>query len=399
MGFVEALVNEINPEIPGADEEIRATRGGEGAQPKENKSVAARMTPTAGIGFAQKTGGDNGGEFVEEDPDGGEEVRTADKQPQSVDSVETSNMEFPKPMEAVGKVAPPKAGGEASVKEINAELQGTEDEKRYDSCKDDMSTDSQIQENPRDLCGETDADSEDVGSGGKRHRMRSSKISGVYTPDPRVKKLFKSEEKVEYKPIAKTNRTQFKKFAKILRENPEQMWDIATGHSVCDHFFLEIAEPGKWMSDESNWSAFSADNDKLQFEWGKNVAQYVTGKSKGQKMKLGLGRDVDTVYTPMNWGGDHWVGLCIKLTEGHVTVFDYYVPHTEIEVAEGHMCSVVQSLPYILEKYAGHKCYKVKEGLRIYSWSRAEGIYHNKRGGDCGPCAAKFIEMHAAGLT
>ncbi|CAG7888580.1 unnamed protein product [Brassica rapa] len=80
--------------------------------------------------------------------------------------------------------------------------------------------------------------------------MRSSKISGVYTPDPRVKKLFKSEEKVEYKPIAKTNRTQFKKFAEILRENPEQMWDIATGHSVCNHFFFEIAEPGKWMSDE-----------------------------------------------------------------------------------------------------------------------------------------------------
>ncbi|CAN6834602.1 unnamed protein product [Brassica oleracea] len=63
MGFVEALVKEINSEIPGADEiEIRATRGGEGAQPKENESVAARMTPTAGIDFAQKTGADNGGE-------------------------------------------------------------------------------------------------------------------------------------------------------------------------------------------------------------------------------------------------------------------------------------------------------------------------------------------------
>ncbi|WZZ64093.1 hypothetical protein YC2023_075463 [Brassica napus] len=306
MGFVEALVKEINSEIRGADEEIRATRGGEGAQPKENESVAARMTPTAGIDFAQKTGadnggesgqtsnqndgerleqvsapmgfvealvkdinseipgadektgGENGGEFVGEDPDGGEEARTADKQPQSVDSVETSNMEFPRPVEAVGKVAPPKAGGGASVKEINAELQGTEDEERYDSCKDDMSTDSQIQENPRDLCGETDADSEDVGSGGKRHHMRSNKISGVYTPDPRVKKLFKSEEKVEYKPIAKTNRTQFKNFAEILMENPEQMWDIATGHSVCNHFFLEIAEPGKWMSDEVLLSSASS---------------------------------------------------------------------------------------------------------------------------------------------
>ncbi|CAN7042154.1 unnamed protein product [Brassica oleracea var. botrytis] len=139
---------------------------------------------------------------------------------------------------------------------------------------------------------------------------------------------------------------------------------------ILDQYFIKTIQ--------SNRSAFSADNDKLQFEWGKNVAQYVTGKSKEQKMKLGLGRDVDTVYTPMNWGGDHWVGLCIKLTEGDVTVFDSYVPHTEIEVLEGHMCS---------------------EGLRIYSWSRAEGIYHSKRGGDCGPCAAKFIEMHAAGLT
>ena len=72
------------------------------------------------------------------------------------------------------------------------------------------------------MCAEMDADSEDVGSGGKRHHMRSNKISGVYTPNPRVKKLFKSEEKVEYKPIAKTNRAQFKKFAEILRENPAQ---------------------------------------------------------------------------------------------------------------------------------------------------------------------------------
>ncbi|KAG2290159.1 hypothetical protein Bca52824_049763 [Brassica carinata] len=393
MGFVEALVKEINSEIQGADE---GNEGGEGAQPKENELVAARMTPTAGIDFAQKTGGDNGGEFVEEDPDGGEEARTADKQSKSVNSVETSNMEFPKPMEVVGKVAPPKAGGEASVKEINAELHGTEDEERYDSCKDDMSTDSQIQENPHDLCGETDADSEDVGSGGKRHRMRSSKISGVYTPDPRVKKLFKSEETIEYKPIAKMNRTQFKKFAEILRENPEQMWDIATGHSVCNHFFPEIAEPGKWMSDEKERMVILDQYfiKTIQSNW----TQYVTGKSKAEN-EVGTWRDVDTVYTPMNWDGDHWVGLCIKLTEGHVTIFDSYVPHTEIEVAEGHMCSVVQSLPYILEKYAGHKCYKVKEGFRIYSWSRAEGIYHNKRGGDCGPCAAKFIEMHAAGLT
>ena len=160
---------------------------------------------------------------------------------------------------------------------------------------------------------------------------------------------------------------------------------------ILDQYFIKTIQ--------SNWSAFSADNDKLQFEWGKNVAQYVTGKSKGQKMKLGLGRDVDTVYTPMNWGGDHWVGLCINLKECHVTVLDSYIPRTENEEVDGYLSCVLQSLPYIIENMWGFKCYKVKEGMRFYTWSREEGIYHNKRGGDCGPCAAKFIEMHAAGLT
>ncbi|KAG2266361.1 hypothetical protein Bca52824_073440 [Brassica carinata] len=93
-------------------------RGWEGAQPKKAVGGCC-MTPTAGLTLAQvKTGADNGGEFVEEDPNSGEEARTADKQPQSVDSVETSNMEF-QSLWAVGKVVPPKAGVEASVKEIS----------------------------------------------------------------------------------------------------------------------------------------------------------------------------------------------------------------------------------------------------------------------------------------
>ncbi|KAL0649347.1 hypothetical protein Bca4012_092038 [Brassica carinata] len=226
MGFVKALVKEINSEIPGADEEIRATRGGEGAQPKENESVAARMKPTAGIDFAQKTGADNGGE-----------------------SGQTSNQNDGERLE---QVSAPMGFVEALMKEINSKIPGADEEIR-------------------------------ATRGGERAQPKENKsVAARMTPTA-----------------------------------------------------------------------------------GIGFAQVV----------------------------------CIKLTEGHVTVFDSYVSHTEIEVTEGHMCSVVQSLPYILEKYAGHKCYKVKEGLRIYSWSRAEGIYHNKRGGDYGPCAAKFIEMHAAGLT
>ncbi|CDY58076.1 BnaAnng15000D [Brassica napus] len=101
MGFVEALVKEINSENPGADEEIRATRGGEGAQPKENESVAARMTPTAGIDFAQKTGADNGGE-----------------------SGQTSNQNDGERLE---QVSAPMGFVEALVKEINSEIPGADE--------------------------------------------------------------------------------------------------------------------------------------------------------------------------------------------------------------------------------------------------------------------------------
>ncbi|KAL0690329.1 hypothetical protein Bca4012_090007 [Brassica carinata] len=104
MGFVEALVKEINSEIPGADEEIRATRGGEGAQPKENESVAARMTPTVGIDFAQKTGADNGGE-----------------------SGQTSNQNDGERLE---QVSAPMGFVEALVKEINSKIPGADEEIR-----------------------------------------------------------------------------------------------------------------------------------------------------------------------------------------------------------------------------------------------------------------------------
>ncbi|WZZ70540.1 hypothetical protein YC2023_081910 [Brassica napus] len=101
MGFVEALVKEINSEIPGRTREIRATRGGEGAQPKENESVAARMTPTAGIDFAQKTGADNGGE-----------------------SGQTSNQNDGERLE---QVSAPMGFVEALVKEINCEIPGADE--------------------------------------------------------------------------------------------------------------------------------------------------------------------------------------------------------------------------------------------------------------------------------
>lgn len=65
-------------------------------------------------------------------------------------------------------------------------------------------------------------DSNYVESGGKRQQEISNKICGVYTPDARLKRLFESMQKVENRPIVKTNRAIFTKFSDVMRENPAQ---------------------------------------------------------------------------------------------------------------------------------------------------------------------------------
>ncbi|CAN7032798.1 unnamed protein product [Brassica oleracea var. botrytis] len=102
-----------------------------------------------------------------------------------------------------------------------------EEDENYESCKENISFDSQLQgKRPRaveDMPGsETDEDDNYVESGGKRVPKKSQKIRGVYTPEARLKGLFMSEKKAEYRPIRKTNRAIFKKFSDILSENVEQ---------------------------------------------------------------------------------------------------------------------------------------------------------------------------------
>lgn len=150
---------------------------------------------------------------------------------------------------------------------------------------------------------------------------------------------------------------------------------------------------------KSSYGSFLEEEDKLHFNWGRNIISYVTGKSRGRTNKLEFGRDVDMVYAPMMWGPDHWVGLCINLEVSHVTILDSYPTlHPTEEQIEEQMAPVLESLPYILEQYTCFTKY-LSNSLkpRYYSCSRLEGIYVNARTGDCGPCAAKFMEIHANG--
>ena len=99
----------------------------------------------------------------------------------------------------------------------------------------------------------------------------------------------------------------------------------------------------------SKWPAFNEAEDKLDFDWGTNISAYITGKSRGKNFKLELGRDVDMVYAPMNWGTNHWVGLCINLRTSNVTILDSFITENLTEAhVDVQMTPILKSLPYIL---------------------------------------------------
>lgn len=92
-------------------------------------------------------------------------------------------------------------------------------DERYDSCKEDISADTQMQETGADQLSEPEEDSK-FGAG-KRQRKRSRKLTGVYEADPRLKKLFDSAKKVEYKPMEETDSAVFEEFRTVLSENTD----------------------------------------------------------------------------------------------------------------------------------------------------------------------------------
>ncbi|KAG2307267.1 hypothetical protein Bca52824_027015 [Brassica carinata] len=94
-----------------------------------------------------------------------------------------------------------------------------------------------------------DEDENYVVNGGKRVRKISHKIRGVYTPDARLKGLFESDKKPEYKSLAMPSRGVFRKLVGILSENlagihgfqsttimnPKLDITPAVGRYLCEH--------------------------------------------------------------------------------------------------------------------------------------------------------------------
>ncbi|KAG7588749.1 Ulp1 protease family C-terminal catalytic domain [Arabidopsis suecica] len=255
---------------------------------------------------------------------------------------------------------------------------------------------------------------------------------GECTGDAKLKALITSKRKTpDYHPISRANLEEYDEFKNMLEENEEMSYTIVTKHTITNRHFLDIAEAQNPLKTEhmqvimsmlwrrredvytrgravfidtwfltllkKKYTEFKGYKKKLKFNWGVNVRAIVTGKSKGRLPTTVL-KNVYLVYIPMNWSTTLWVGLVINLMQGTIEVLDPLIDASSDEEVMSLMAPVVEMIPWLV-KDAIAKEYTQKFSTKPLTWKRVAGLYQNKRGGDSGPVAAKFLEMHAYGLS
>ncbi|KAL0716531.1 hypothetical protein Bca4012_065853 [Brassica carinata] len=135
---------------------------------------------------------------------------------------------------------------------------------------------------------------------------------------------------------------------------------------------------------------FNKSRKREAFKWDKQVTDLVL--QPGKKWM----EDVFTVYTPMIWDDQHWVGLAINLDLGCVEILDPLPDLYRDKDVDRFMAPVLKTLPFLVKKVANYQLTQFR-GLEPFSWHRVSGLYINERGGDCVPVSVKFLELHAHG--
>ncbi|CAF2157022.1 unnamed protein product [Brassica napus] len=228
--------------------------------------------------------------------------------------------------------------------------------------------------------------------------LKKAELEGKCIPISSTKKDDLQTKRIPRRSIKIGGKAQFQEFQSILREKPAQEFEIVIGIHVSNKFFLSLARPTNWVTTE--FAEFEKASEKLGFNWGGLVSFSFTGKTPRRNDEKVLLVDVDRVYAPMMWRKDHWVGLVINLTCRQVEILDCNIPLNESDnEVNKHMAYLLRALPHVLAAFLPPSDSSHPEEDQAFSWMSPDNIYFNERSGDYGPCAVKFLEMHAAGYS
>ncbi|KAF3590253.1 hypothetical protein DY000_02023644 [Brassica cretica] len=215
--------------------------------------------------------------------------------------------------------------------------------------------------------------------------------------------------------------TDFRFFENVLVGNPKVLHLNAGKYDLDNQFFLDLAASQKWHIEAlveyvtnrheeilierrslflPPWFVAHLQGYARAFSAAKGNRGRVLGDGQlsGFLTKEGRkwGAEVDSLYAPMIWDGNHWVGLCISLRDWRVLVLDPNPRLKDMAAVWGLLEAVSKMLPYLVEKV----CPPPEEGaysLEPFTVERMGCAYENRRSGDCGPVAVKFMELHALG--
>ncbi|CAH2060386.1 unnamed protein product [Thlaspi arvense] len=151
-----------------------------------------------------------------------------------------------------------------------------------------------------------------------------------------------------------------------------------------------IAAP--WLMDtiDIKHRSWKSARNKKTYRWDDRLRHFMAAPGKTWIA------DVDTVYVPMIWLSKHWEGLVIDLKMQWVHILDPDPSWKDDKHVDKIMGPVLEFLPHIIRNLCpSHPSQPAVPAP--FTWHRARDVYVNKRSGDCGPVAMKFMEMHALG--
>ncbi|KAG2287028.1 hypothetical protein Bca52824_046632 [Brassica carinata] len=219
--------------------------------------------------------------------------------------------------------------------------------------------------------------------------------------------------------------TDFGYFEKVFLANPKVLHLGAGKYDLDNQFFHDLATPCKWVStkhmkvlvdyvSEIHGALLKENRAIFVDPW---FVDHLLGKARSFKVatykgrvfsdpKLAgyltkegkkLGGDVDTVYGPIIWGTNHWVGLAINIRTWSVQVFDSDRSLRSMEEVMVIMSPIAQRTPYLVQKVCPAE-FLLGHGLEPFVVERMEFVYQNRRSGDCGPMVVKFMELSSTGV-
>ncbi|CAH2065393.1 unnamed protein product [Thlaspi arvense] len=165
------------------------------------------------------------------------------------------------------------------------------------------------------------------------------------------------------------------------------------GEKHAEHLEKECAcFAAPWLMDtiDIKHRSWKSIRNKKAYRWDDRLRHFVPAPGKTWIA------DVDTVYMPMIWLSKHLVGLVIDLKIQWVHILDPDPMWKDDKHVDKIMDPVLEFLPHIIRNLCSSHPSQPADPSP-FTWHRVQNVYINKRSGDCGPVAMKFMEMHVLG--